>query len=199
MIYTRLDLLMLGAWQGEAVAGWYGAASRLYEAVHLLPGSLLDALFPEMARRHRVSGGRSWLRKFLARASVSLGATGLAVAVVGVVTGNWVLRLLYGSAVAPETLEVWFILVWAIPPVFWFLLGGHGLYVMGEQRSVTWLMVAAAAANVLLNGVLIPAFSYRGAAAAVLVTQWMLGLLLLGRALKRAGRPGMEAENASHG
>ena len=38
--------LLLGLWQGEAAAGWYGAAYRLWEAVGLLPASLLDACFP---------------------------------------------------------------------------------------------------------------------------------------------------------
>ncbi|MBN1247769.1 MAG: oligosaccharide flippase family protein [Anaerolineae bacterium] len=182
MLYRRLDLLLLGSWHGELVAGWYGAATRLWEAVHLVPASLLDALFPEMSRMASQPGGRQRLRLLLKGGGAVLFAGGSGLAVLGALGGPQGLRLIYGAGVADATVQTWQVLVWAIPAIFLYLLGGHTLYAVREQRAVTGRMVVVALVNAVANLVLIARWRHIGAAMVLLASEWLLCLLLYGRA-----------------
>lgn len=182
MLYRRLDLLMLGSWHGETVAGWYGAATRLWEAVHLLPASLLDAFFPEMSRQAVRPGGNRRLRRFLQRGGIALLLAGSGLAALGAIGGPAALRLVYGPGVASATLQTWQVLVWGIPPISLYLLGGHTLYALGEQRAVTVRMVVVALVNGALNALLIAVWRHTGAAVVLVFSEWLLCLLLYGKA-----------------
>lgn len=197
MLYTRLDLLLLGFLHGEEVAGWYGAAYRLWEAVHLMPSSLLDALFPEMAQVAQRADGWRWLRRLVTYGAGAFAATGLLLALGGNLLGGSLLTLLYGAEAARgPTVQTWRVLSWAIPAVFVYLLGGQVLYAIGAQRKVTARMMVVALANTAANLLLIPRWRHIGAAVSMVATEWLLSGLLWGGALQelaRQRRPKAEA------
>ena len=74
------------------------------------------------------------------------------------------------------------LLVCAIPAMFLYLLGGHMLYALGRQRYVTKAMLVVGVLNVTLNLVVIPRWSYLGASAVALFSEWLLWGLLYPRA-----------------
>lgn len=187
MLYRRLDLLLLGSWSGELVAGWYGAAARLWEAVHLLPSSLLDAFFPEMSRWAKQDAGRRRLHRLLLPVGVGMLVVGSGLALAGAVGGRTALRLIYGAELAPATIKTWHVLVGAVPAVFLYLLGGHTLYAVGAQGVVTVRMVIVAVVNTALNVLLIGRWRHLGAATALLVSEWLLCLLLFPKAWRMTG------------
>jgi O-antigen/teichoic acid export membrane protein len=51
-IYSQLDVVILSLLAGDAVTGWYGAASRLFGTLMFIPAVLNAAVFPVMARMH---------------------------------------------------------------------------------------------------------------------------------------------------
>lgn len=188
MLYRRLDLLLLGSWHGELVAGWYGAATRLWEAVHLLPASLLDALFPEMSRVAALPDGQTRLRRLLRIGGGGALILGGGLAALGAIGGRYGLRLVYGANVATPTVQTWRLLTWAMPAVFLYLLGGHTLYALGKQRTVTGRMLIVTALNAIINLVLLARWRHIGAAVALLTSEWLLCLLLYGGAWREAER-----------
>lgn len=179
MVYARVDLLLLGMWRGEVAVGLYGSAYKLWEAVGLLPASLMEAVFPEMSRLTGSEDGRGRLRALFRYATWALLAVGFLLAAVGVLAAGVLVPLIFGTegdytpAVLPFRL-----LVCGLPAMFLYLLSGYTLYSLDRQRRVTAAMLIAGAVNVILNLFAIPRWSYVGAAAVALLSEWLLLAIL---------------------
>lgn len=175
MVYARVDVLFLGLWQGEVAAGWYGAAYRLWEAVGLLPASLMEAMFPEISRLTSSQGGYHRLRTLFRNATWVLLAGGLALAAGGILTAGSLVPLIFGAGddYAPVVL-LFRLLLCGLPAMFLYLLCGYTLYSLERQRRVTAVMLAVGVVNVVLNLYAIPRWSYVGAAAVALLSEWLL-------------------------
>lgn len=199
VLYRRLDLLLLASWQGDLQAGVYGAAYRLWETLGLLPSSLLDALFPELARRGGDRSLHTGLRRLIRR-----GRMGLLVLLAGILLpGLWIapglLTFLFGDVEGIVAAPALFrILLLALPFTYLMLLNGHVLYALGAQRRVSTWMVVATLLNGLLNLALIPRWGMQAAAWVALSSEAVLFIALrvaAHRALERAHD--LELEGAS--
>jgi O-antigen/teichoic acid export membrane protein len=62
--------------------------------------------------------------------------------------------------------------------MFLYLLGGHTLYALGEQRRVTIAMALVGLTNVIFNIIVIPRWGGLGAGGVALFSEWLLLLLL---------------------
>jgi len=177
--YRRLDVVLLSAWQGDAAAGQYGAAYKLWETLGLIPASLLDAMFPEMARLVGERNGRIRLRKILRRAGPALTAGGLLLSGASMALAGPLVQLVYGRAELHDGAVAAFRLqVWAVPATFLYLLNGHALYTLNRQRWVTVAMAIVGLVNVGLNLLVIPRWSVLGVSAVALFSAWLLWALL---------------------
>jgi O-antigen/teichoic acid export membrane protein len=72
--------------------------------------------------------------------------------------------------------------------MFLYLLSGHVLYALGRQRRVTIAMLVVGLVNVVLNLIVIPRWSYLGAAAVALFSEWLLVTLVYPQARSALGR-----------
>jgi O-antigen/teichoic acid export membrane protein len=181
--YARLDLVLLSAWQGDVAAGHYGAAYKLWEALGMVPSSLLDAMFPEMARIAGQREGLNHLRALLRRSGPLLAIGGLLLSAAGTALAGRLMPLVFGGAeTQSESVAAFRLLVWAIPAMFLYLLSGHTLYALGRQRRVTWSMLVVALVNVGLNVLIIPRWSVLGVTGVALFTAWLLCAILVAQA-----------------
>jgi len=189
MAYARLDVVLLGLWQGDVAAGWYGAAYKLWEAVGLLPASVMDAMFPEMSRLSASGDGMGRLRALFRIGGRAMLAGGFLLAIGGALGARLLVPIVYGAGEdhAPTVLA-FRLLVWAIPAMFLYLLSGHALYAVGRQRRVTAAMLVVGAVNLAANLVAIPRWGYLGAAGVALASEWLLWAILYGQA-RRALKP----------
>lgn len=179
VVYMRLDLILLSMWQGEIVAGWYAAAYKLWEAFGLLPTSLLEAMFPAMSRLSTNHAGVGRLRSLFHSSTRAMASGGFLLAAFGTWGAMILMSLVYGGTGDQGPAVITFrLMVWAIPAMFLYLLSGHTLYVLGFQRRVTAAMLLVALTNGILNLVVIPRWSYRGAAVVALTSEWLLFALL---------------------
>jgi O-antigen/teichoic acid export membrane protein len=179
-VYARLDLVMLSAWRGDVAAGQYGAAYRLWEALGMVPSSLLDALFPEMARLAGAKEGPRRLRSLLRLGGPLLTLGGALLSIAGAALATRLIPLVFGRTEAQtESIAAFRILVWAIPAVFLYLLSGHILYALGHQRRVTAGMLVVAVVNVGLNVLVIPHWGTPGVSGVALLTAWLLAAILM--------------------
>jgi O-antigen/teichoic acid export membrane protein len=179
MVYARVDFLLLGLWQGEVAAGLYGAAYKLWEAVGLLPASLMEAMFPEMSRLTSSQDGRYRLRTLFRSATWVVLTVGLVLAAAGVLAAGILVPLIFGAEgdYAPAVLP-FRLLVCGLPAMFLYLLCGYTLYSLDRQRRVTAAMLVVGVVNVVLNLYAIPRWSYAGAAAVALLSEWLLLAIL---------------------
>jgi O-antigen/teichoic acid export membrane protein len=177
---------MLSFWHGDTAAGLYGAAYRVWEALGMIPSSFLDALFPELSRSSAHPEGLARLRALYRRGQRYTWIGILVLVVPAQLLAGAAIGFLYGRT--PDTtihVNLLRVLLLAFPFTYLYLLNGHTLYALGLQRQVTVAMVAVTAANGVCNALLVPRWSSAGAAAAKLLSEALL-FVLLWATLRRA-------------
>lgn len=158
-VILRSDYLFISAFLGSAALGHYAMASAAAELLLIIPEAVTT---PLMKRLLQQDAGMDKLTPLALRltATVMLGAC-LSMALVG----EWLIVTLFGAAYQP-----------AYPALLALLPGLFGLCyasilrldLLGKNRpgAVSLMMGVGAAANLILNVVLIPRFGIAGAALA---------------------------------
>jgi O-antigen/teichoic acid export membrane protein len=183
ILYTRIDLLMLFYWQGDVAAGIYGAAYRLWQALGILPVSLLDALFPELSQRSDSLQDRIHLQQLYRQGRRAMIWVTALLVILSLFAAPYLVHLLYGNTEDVALITTLFrLLLPGVPLAYLSLLNGYALYAIGQQRRVTVAMVVITTLNGLLNLLVIPRWSYWGAAVVTLLTEMGLFVLLQGTA-----------------
>jgi O-antigen/teichoic acid export membrane protein len=171
-LYYRLDVVLLAWLKPAADVGQYGVAYRFLDAFGVLPAITMTVLAPVFARSF-VEGGDSLRRRFR-QSTHLLAVAGAYVAVVGGATAWRVLPELpgfgdfEGGGVALSVM---------CPAAALILLGTvvQGALISGHLQGLLLRIAAAGlAVNVALNLILIPPFTYVGAAAATTATEALL-------------------------
>ena len=184
VIYFRIDAVMLAAMKGDAAVGLYGGIYRIFEAFALLAVAFRSVLFPVMAR---AADGPAEALSVLCRKSLRVHLLfTIGVAVFFTFTAERILTLLLGPAYAVAAPGL-AILIWALPGSY---MADIVIHLLTAQRRVAVGIVAVgvtAAVNIGLNFIVIPRYSYVGAAAATAVSELLCFALLF--AMFRRGAP----------
>jgi O-antigen/teichoic acid export membrane protein len=183
VLYARIDIVLLRMLAGAAEVGAYSAADRLCDSVYVLPGVILAAAFPPLARAHADRALRRRWELLLATLLIAAG---------GVLAGPLCLGARpiiafvygpgYGNAVAPLRL-----LALGIPIAFLNIGLAHILIARNLERVALLFAALALGANVTMNLSWIPRHGSAGAAFTSLLTEAMMALAYLGL-IYRSGR-----------
>ena len=183
-LYYRLDMVVLARLAPADEVGQYGLALKFLDAAVLLTAVLMSVLQPLLARA--VVDGRAVLQQ---RYSTSVHLTAVLATLVAVAGAMTAWRLLpelpglgayEGAGVALSLLAPAAGIILVATVVQGTLLAGR------LERSVLWISLAGLAVNVALIAVLIPTYSYVGAAIATSLTELALIVLSL-RATRALG------------
>ena len=169
-----IDKAMLARLATLEATGVYAAAYRLVDVAFLPVGSLLVAAYARFFQ-HGVQGVGATAR--LARRLLRLGAGyGILVAAALYLLAPALPAILgeeYHQAIAAVR---WLALLPLLKAVYYF--GADALTGAGHQGIRTLVQASIAVVNVLLNVWLIPLYSWRGAAAATLISEGLLGVAI---------------------
>lgn len=165
-IYAQLDVVLLQLFKNFQVVGWYSAANKYIDAVAWVPQSAMGAVFPALSLlsggdRHRLSFAYEKSYKMLA-------ILGLPLAVGVGVTADSIVHITGGFEQSIPALRI------LAPSVALLFVNNAFIYTLtaiNRQLDFTRLALATLAVNVALNLLLIPPYSYLGAAAASTVTE----------------------------
>jgi len=190
---------MLSYWQGNLATGVYGTAYRLWEALGMVPASLLDALFPEMARQTTLEQGLPRLRQLYRWGTWILLLLVLLLAGPCFLLAPQLMRLLYGSGQGTaDAVDIFRVLLAVSPLTYLYLLNGHALYAAGRQRFVSAAVIAVTLLNGVLNALAISRWSYWGAVGVASLTETALFVVLFGGTRRflwaRGSAPGEEVQ-----
>ena len=173
-VYDDIDKVMLARLGSLGVTGIYGAAYRMIDVAFLPIRSLVYASYPRFFAHGGSGVGRA---AGLARSLMPVVATYSVVAGIALFALAPVVPLVLGPsfAGAAEVLR-WLALLPLLRAAHCF--AADALTGSGHQGARTAAQVGVAALNVLLNLLLIPAYSWRGAAWASLASDGALALSL---------------------
>ncbi len=171
IIYTRIDILMLSAMKGDAVVGWYNAAYNLILALQPIPNIFAIAVFP-LAAQLFVSS-RDSLKVAYEKSAKYLLILGLPIAVGASVSADRIITVFYGTGFTNSVLALQ-ILSWEVLLFFIYRILANILISMDRQNQMAIVAGSCAVCNVIFNAILIPSFSYIGAAVATIITETIL-------------------------
>lgn len=170
-VFTKLDVLLLARWSGAAAVGVYAAAYKFLDVVQALAAVAAAAVYPRLARA--VHHGAAGTRLIELTLLVLVPAAGVL----------WLLRapivaLLYGDAYA-AAVPVLGLLAIAMPLLGVDIVASFVLAATGGIRAVAAAYAGTLLVRLALDALLIPARGAQGAAAAMLLSEAVLAVLLV--------------------
>lgn len=184
--FYQIGSVLLQFFEGFDAVGVYNGAFRLFLAVLFVPQVFSSAVFPTMSKFYVTSHDslRTAFHKFLKymvilSVPMAVGTTLLADRIIAFMTAE-------KYATFSGSVLVLQILIWAA--VFIFLSNAYGAMASASNMQRTAMRIAGICMvlNIILNLVLIPFYSYDGAAVATLLTE-LVSLLLYVRVCEGAG------------
>ncbi|MEA3494399.1 MAG: flippase [Candidatus Margulisiibacteriota bacterium] len=174
-INNNMDSIMLGFIKGASIVGYYTAAYRIFFIYAGLSSLLTATALPIISRR--ISEDRLKTETFLDK-YVRLTMWFLfPLTVLGFIAAPITVNLLFGAEYGASIIALW-VLVWALFPfAIANIYGGLILIGAGHFKKFFLSVFAGAALNIILNIILIPPFSYVGAAVATITAQTVTAML----------------------
>jgi O-antigen/teichoic acid export membrane protein len=177
-IDNKIDTVMLGSIKGSGAVGIYAVAYRVYDVLILGAAYLMNSLLPVLSCYGDLDQWGTKLRRIYQKAfdvlllmggSVFLATWFLAPLVVQLITQQRFFEFL-------DAVSVLRILSLALFLAYFNHLTGYTIVALGRQRPYLFIALSALIFNVLTNLLVIPKFSYYGAAMVTILTE---GLVLL--------------------
>lgn len=182
-IYYKIDSLMLSWMKDMTDVGIYGSAYKLLEVLVTLPSMFLGAAFPLITKYiaekdSRITGAFQKQFDILAILAFPLVAGTLVLAdkiiifIAGARGNEFISAVTVYFAGRPiNSAVVLQVLIFAVGCHFFSGLYNYMLISLGKQKSMIWPTISFAVFNILINLLLIPYFSYLGAAVSTVVTE----------------------------
>lgn len=169
-IYQKIDTIMLTAIKNYQVTGWYNAAATLTSALTFIPAIIINATFPAMSKFHQTN--QDSLKMLYKKSFYYALAIGAPISIGIMMLSQRIILFIYKSAFI-ESGIVLQILSWSLFFVFLSQVIGFFLNSINKQHLFSISTGICALANVVVNFILIPRFSYIGASIATVITQFI--------------------------
>jgi len=170
IISFKIDTVMLSSFRGEATAGIYVLGHRALDFLLYLPNIFATAMFPALTRYSTAStadaarfGERTLRYMLVLMIPVTLFFVFVAQPVIA-----WFSRESLGDF--SDSIIVMRVVIWGVPFQSANLVLSRLLLTAGRERVFVRIGLAAMLTNVVLNLLLIPRYSYFGAAAATIAS-----------------------------
>lgn len=175
-VYMWIDTLILSLIQGTNAVGIYSASFNLVMTLLVIPIVFNNALFPLMSRYYISS--KKFLNLTFEKLLKIMLVVALPLGIGTVLTANQVITLIYGNAFSDSILTLQ-ILIWSIVIIFIRSPFERLLESSNQQLVLTKIFIISAIFNTILNIIIIPKYSYLGAAVVnVLTDMLVLGIIL---------------------
>ena len=168
LLHFRIDAVLLSLLKPPRDVGIYAVAFRYLEWALMLPGIFMAAMFPILTAA--LTRGERDPREVIDRAFNFLLLLAVPLALVFVVFAEPLVQLVAPNGFDDSVLPLR-ILAGAVVFTFLNTIFSALLFALDRQAVLIWVSLAGLALNVGLNLLVIPRWSYDGAAAATVVTE----------------------------
>jgi len=170
-IYIWIDSVMLSLMKGDSVVGWYSAAYRFVLVLLFIPIAFNSAVFPIMSRA--ALNSQNSLKSILQKHFKYMLIVGIPIGVGITLLAKKIIILVFGIEFLPSVIALQ-ILGWAGVFIFARTAFERVLEATNQQIIVTKVFGNGALLNIVLNIILIPRYSYIGAAVSTLLTDFIV-------------------------
>ena len=174
LLYFRADTIILSIMKDAEAVGLYGAAYKVLEAFLFFPAAFFGILMPILSRQAKNSKKLGKTVSFLFNSSVFVVAPLVAG---GVLVSATILNVVGGEQFVQSTTTLQ-ILFGAIGVIVFGNLFGNTVIALDIQKKAMIAYIAGFVFNVVANILVIPTYSYTGAAATTLLTEILVTIVL---------------------
>ncbi|MCI0531986.1 MAG: flippase, partial [candidate division Zixibacteria bacterium] len=167
-IYFNADTILLNHFQGEEATGIYNASNRIIQQVRMIPALFGPAFLPALSQLAVSHRGK--FEALLKKSLFYLFTLSLPVAVITTFAAGQIINLFYGVEFA-ESSVVLQLQIWSTLFMVLYMFVFNGFMAEKQYKTLAILSGSGAIVNLALNFVLIPAFSIRGAALSILISE----------------------------
>lgn len=167
VIYFQTDTVMLSIMKDQVAVGLYQAPMRLVTTLEIIPSLLSTAMYPAICRTYVHSREEAGI--MMMKALKYMLFLGLPIAMGMTLLSKEIIFLVFGDKFMSSILLLQ-ILSWIIPIRFCGHILGTALSASDNQKIRAWATGLSAFLNIGLNLILIPKYSYNGAAFASVIT-----------------------------
>ncbi len=170
--FFRIDVLLLKPMKGDAAVGYYGAAYRYVNGLNIIPAFFTQAIFPLMSR-YADSARASLMRAY------TLSLRLLLIVAVPIAAGTpfiarELILVLGGSEFLPDSSIALQLVIWFLPFSFVNSVTQYVLIAIDQQRFLTRAFLIGVTFNIVANLIVIPYYSYKGAAVVTVLSEVVL-------------------------
>lgn len=170
------DLIFLRMFRDSEQVGYYAAAYTLISLLSNLGLSYGMSLLPAMTR---LGAGTPAERSQYHTALAQVFAVCFPISVGGCLLASSIIDLAFGAQYAASVLALQ-ILIWSVPLSIFRNVPWSALITRERQDLLVKAILIGAVVNILLNVTLIPLYGMTGAAVATVITECLVGSLMLG-------------------
>lgn len=177
-IYTSLDVAVLDLLSGDAEAGLYGVSARIKAALVSLITSVSAVLLPRTSFYYERGYGDAFTG-ILSRTLKLVVAAAAVTAAIFIAFAGTVMRVLAGGEFAGAAASLRILMPALVIIAVSNVIGMQMLVPMDREKPVAAAALAGAAADLILNLILIPHYGSKGAAAATLAAEAVVLVCLI--------------------
>jgi O-antigen/teichoic acid export membrane protein len=185
-IYLRIDVIMLALYQGNVAVGLYEAATSIFYRFNVFARTVNNALMPLMAREFETEAER--IRTYIKLATKYQVAVGMPLSVFCIMLAGSIMNLLYGEGFELSAI-VFALMATIITLRFIDNTLATALTASNMQAWRSRAVALAAVFNVTINLIVLPRYSFVGAAITTILTEILFFSLLYLYLARRISRP----------
>ncbi len=174
-VYFKIDTIMLSFLKDYSATGLYNASYRIIEALLFIPSVFISVLFPLMSRFYK--NDKNLLNILYEKAFYYLILLALPLGMGTMILADRIILFIYKQTFINSVFALK-ILIWALVLMFVNYLMGYLLNSIEKQMLFTYTAGIGVILNITLNLILIPLYSFTGAAIATVVTELSNFILL---------------------
>jgi len=170
-VNLKSDTIILGNYKSNIEAGIYNAAYNIYQGMMAIPYAVIVAFFPTFSRYYSHSKSQAYhfykiifLLTAFATVTISL--------IVGLFSDE-IVQFIYGQEYTNAGLVVLLLSI-SLPFLILNRLNNFVLVTMKQQKWLFYLIFSGAIFNVITNILVIPTYSYIGAAVTTILTECLM-------------------------
>ncbi|MFN2164762.1 MAG: flippase, partial [Anaerolineae bacterium] len=171
-IFFRINVLLLKPMKGDAVVGYYSAALKYVDGLLIIPQYFTQAIFPLMSR-YAATSRDSLMRAYVLSLRLLL-IVALPIAAAMPFIAEGLIMVLGGGEYLPDSMIALQIIIWFLPFSFVNSVTQYVLIAIDQQRFLTRAFLIGVVFNITANLLVIPAYSYRGAAVVTILSELVL-------------------------
>jgi len=167
-IYYNFDIVMLGFIKEDKIVGWYTATYKIILFIWTFITLFINVIFPLMSRYYKESQEK--LQTLIISSTKLLSGVAFPLGVGGTILAEPIINFLYGKEFSGGVIAFQ-ILIWSLTIICIRCTYEHSFLACNKEKRYLFGVMCGAFTNIVLNLLLIPRFSLKGAATATVISE----------------------------